>query len=55
MKPGDALSVKLLFNGKPLPEATVKATYAGFEAEDIAPHKAATKEKKGDKKGHHHH
>jgi uncharacterized GH25 family protein len=55
MKPGDALTIKLLFDGKPLPDATVRATYAGFETDDIAPHQAASKEKKGDKKGHHRH
>jgi uncharacterized GH25 family protein len=33
----------------------VRATYAGFETDDIAPHQAASKEKKGDKKGHHRH
>jgi len=55
LKPGDPLSIKLLFDGKPLPNAKVNATFAGFEAKDIAPHKQAPKEKKGDKKGHHRH
>ena len=54
IKAGEALSIQLLFDGKPLPDAKVRATYAGFEADDIAPHQAAakTKEKKMDKKGH---
>jgi len=51
MKPGDALSVKLLFDGKPLPDVKVKATYAGFEAADTAPHKQAAK---GHKRHHRH-
>lgn len=33
MKPGDAFSFKLLFEGKPLSGVSVKATYAGFQAE----------------------
>ena len=53
MKPGDALSVKLLFDGKPLPDVKVKATYAGFEAADTAPHKHEAKGQKGH--GHHMH
>ena len=57
IKGGGALSIQLLFDGKPLPDAKVRATYAGFEADDIAPHQAAakTKEKKMDKKGHYRH
>ncbi len=55
MKSGDALRIKLLFDGKPLPDAKVRATYAGFETEDIAPHQPAAKEKKEDKRGHHRH
>jgi uncharacterized GH25 family protein len=47
MKPGDALPIKLLFDGKPLPDAKIRATYAGFEADDIAPHKPAAKGQKG--------
>jgi uncharacterized GH25 family protein len=47
LKNGDKLTVKVLFEGKPLPNMTVKATYAGFEAEDIAPH---TPSQKGHKK-----
>ncbi len=50
MKTGDALTIKLLFNGQPLPDATVRATYAGFDDKDIAPHQPAKKEMK---KGHH--
>jgi uncharacterized GH25 family protein len=38
LKSGDKLPVKVLFEGKPLTDTTVRATYAGFEAEDIAPH-----------------
>jgi uncharacterized GH25 family protein len=52
IKPGDALAIQVIFDGKPLPEAAVRATYAGFEAEDIAPHQPKAKDKKADKKGH---
>jgi uncharacterized GH25 family protein len=52
MKPGDALSIQVMFDGKPLADATVRATYAGFEAEDIAPHQPAARDKKAGKKGH---
>lgn len=45
---GGNFSVKILFDEKPLPNAKVRATYAGFEAEDIAPHNAS-------KKGHKYH
>ena len=55
LKPGDPLTIKLLFEGKPLPEATVRATYAGFDAQDIAPHKQPPKEKMDAKKRHHRH
>ena len=58
LKPGDPMTIKLLFDGKPLPNAKVSATYAGFEPEgskDMASHKPAPKEKKMDKKGHKHH
>jgi uncharacterized GH25 family protein len=55
MKPGDALAIQVMFDGKPLPDATVRATYAGFDAEDIAPHRPAAKDKKADKKGHDRH
>ena len=41
LKNGDNLDIKVLFQGKPLPNATVRATYAGFDAPDIAPHGAA--------------
>lgn len=44
LKKGDKLSFKVLFEGKPLPDAAVKATYAGFEAQDIAPHAQAQKD-----------
>jgi uncharacterized GH25 family protein len=47
MEPGDALSIKLLFDGKPLPDAKIRATYAGFEADDVAPHRSADKGSKG--------
>ena len=32
LKSGESLTVKVLFEGKPLPKASVKATYAGYEA-----------------------
>ncbi len=51
LKSGDTLAVKLLFEGKPLPNATVRATYAGFKTEDIAPH--ATSRKSGRGRGSH--
>lgn len=51
LKKGGKLTVKVLFDGKPLPKAAVKATYAGFETEDIAPHGASQKDQK-DKKEH---
>ncbi|WP_083456422.1 DUF4198 domain-containing protein [Desulfosarcina cetonica] len=54
IKAGDGLAVQVLFNEKPLADATVRATYAGFNAEDIAPHKPAPPEKKDTKKRHHH-
>jgi nickel transport protein len=38
LKNGDKLDVDVLFQGRPLPDATVRATYAGFEIPDIAPH-----------------
>jgi len=53
MKPGDTITVKLLFDGKPLSDAKIKATYAGFEAADTASHKHASKGNKGH--GHHRH
>lgn len=31
LKSGDRLTVKVLFQGKPLPKTSVKATYAGYE------------------------
>lgn len=52
MKPGDALAIQVMFDGKPLPDAAVRATYAGFADKDIAPHKSAAKDKKADKKRH---
>ena len=48
LKQGDKLSLKVLFDGKPLANATVKATYAGFEADDIAPHAVSKKDAKAD-------
>ena len=41
LKSGDKLSVKVMFNEAPLSDTSVKATYAGFEAGDIAPHAPA--------------
>ena len=38
LKNGDNFDFKVLFQGKPLPNATVKATYAGFDPPVIAPH-----------------
>ncbi len=43
LKNGDKLAVKVLFEGKPLPGIALKATYAGFEVEDIAPHAPSQK------------
>jgi uncharacterized GH25 family protein len=51
MKAGEALSIQLLFDGKPLPDAKIRATYAGFEADDTDSKKPAAK----GKKGHHRH
>ena len=51
LKGGDQLPVKVLFEGKPLSGASIRATYAGFEEPDIAPHKAAP----AGGKGHHKH
>lgn len=45
LKKGGALSVKVLFNKKPLPGLQLKAGYAGFE-DDIAPHDTGRKEKR---------
>lgn len=47
LKCGNRLTVKVLFEGKPLRNTAVKATYAGFETEDIAPHKVPRKGHKG--------
>ena len=56
LKNGGKAQVSVLFDGKPLPGAAVKATYAGFEAKDIAPHqKAQKKQKAAKKRGHHKH
>ena len=52
MKPGDTLSIKLLFDGNPLPDAKIRATYAGFEAADTASRKNTAKGHKGH--GHSH-
>lgn len=43
LKDGGKLDVKVLFQGKPLPNAPVKATYAGFENPDSAQHQSAQK------------
>ncbi|MDX9786949.1 MAG: DUF4198 domain-containing protein [Desulfobacterales bacterium] len=43
---GDKLAVRVLFDGKPLPNASVKATYAGFESQDMASHGAVQKNAK---------
>jgi uncharacterized GH25 family protein len=43
LKSGDKFDVKVLFQGKPLPNATVWATYAGFAIPDIAPHGSSQK------------
>jgi len=53
LKKGDNLSVKVLFDGKPLANAAVKATFAGFETEDIAPQGTPAKDAKagGNEKG----
>ncbi|MBT8341460.1 MAG: DUF4198 domain-containing protein [Desulfatitalea sp.] len=53
MKAGHALTIQALFEGKPLPDAAVKATYAGFQAEaDTSHNQPAAKHEKTDKKGH---
>ena len=49
LKSGDSLSVRVLFDGKALPNTDVKATYAGFEAKDIAPHEPSKKGEHGHK------
>lgn len=46
LKSGDKLQVQVLFEGHPLPNASVRATYAGFESEHAAPHAARDKERK---------
>ncbi len=38
LKSGDRLTVKVMFEGKPLPKTSVKATYAGFEGANIGGH-----------------
>jgi uncharacterized GH25 family protein len=38
LKSGDDFAVKVLYNGKPLPGLSVKATYAGFEGADVGGH-----------------
>ncbi len=48
LKAGDKLPVKVLFNGEPLADTSVKATYAGY-SDDIAPHSHSEKGEKGDK------
>jgi uncharacterized GH25 family protein len=50
LKNGDKLDVNVLFQGRPLPDATVRATYAGFEIPDIAPHGSSQKTGKKAKK-----
>jgi uncharacterized GH25 family protein len=57
LKKDAPLAVKILFNGQPLSGAAVRATYAGFEADDMAPHKPPPKDKaasKGMKHPHKH-
>lgn len=48
LKNGGAFPVKVLFGGQSLPNTAIKATYAGFESEDIASHDNS-------KKDHHSH
>ncbi|MEZ4526441.1 MAG: DUF4198 domain-containing protein [Desulfobacterales bacterium] len=57
LKAGSKLGVKVLFEGKELADMDVKATYAGFETEDVAPHGSPKKdhaEKGQPEKGHTH-
>jgi uncharacterized GH25 family protein len=52
LKNGGKLDVKVLFQGRPLANAAVRATYAGFAMPDIAPHGSSEKGgKKANKKG----
>jgi uncharacterized GH25 family protein len=50
LKAGDKLPVKVLFNGEPLADAKIKATYAGY-GDDVAPHSHSEKGEKGAKEG----
>jgi uncharacterized GH25 family protein len=43
LKSGGRLHVKVLFQGKPLPDTPVKATYAGYEHPDGAQHPSGQK------------
>ena len=47
LKSGDGFAVKVLYQGKPLPGLSVKATYAGFESADIGGHGPAKKGRPG--------
>ena len=57
IKPGDTLNIQVLYEGKPLADAAVRATYAGFESEHGAPPEppAPGKDGKRPSKGHSHH
>lgn len=58
LKAGSKLGLKVLFEGKELANLDVRATYAGFETEDVAPHKSPEKaqaEKEQPEKGQHAH
>ncbi|QTA92579.1 DUF4198 domain-containing protein [Desulfonema magnum] len=50
LKNSGTFPVKILFEGKALPKADIKATYAGFVTEDVAPHNP----KKNHGHKHHH-
>ena len=43
LKSGDKLDVNVLFHGRPLVDATVRATYVGFEIPNAAPHGSSQK------------
>ncbi len=58
LKAGSKLGIKVLFEGKDLANMDVRATYAGFETEDVAPHgspEKASAEKGQPEKGQHGH
>ncbi|MBU1054206.1 MAG: DUF4198 domain-containing protein [Proteobacteria bacterium] len=50
IKSGDKLNVRVLFDGMPLSNTSVNATYAGFQDEDIAPHKPSTEGNQGSRR-----